>query len=263
MALKSSEPIFAVADVLDTVRFYREVLGFEGQWLWGDPPTFAGLRWGKVSVMLCRQPELAGEIEGHMHFFDCEDVDALYERHKTNGAPIISEIENKPWGRREYAVRDVNGYHLRFAGPIAYERPAGASRVLPDFIRVIERLPTVQESATLTKAVGWNNDPETIALALRNSLYGVVAVDTRSGDAAEVVGSIRVVGDGAKFFYVQDVMVVPQFQNQRVGSAMMETVMAWLKKTARKGASVGLFSGKPEFYERFGFTPGYGMSLFF
>jgi predicted N-acetyltransferase YhbS len=75
------------------------------------------------------------------------------------------------------------------------------------------------------------------------------------------VGAIRVVGDGAKFFYVQDVMVRPELQHQRIGSAMIESAMAWLKRSAPTGAFIGLFTGKPGFYERYGFQIGQGMSL--
>jgi catechol 2,3-dioxygenase-like lactoylglutathione lyase family enzyme len=259
--LKSSEAILAVADVAATVRFYRDVLGFEGEWLWENPPTFGGVRWGAVQVMLCRQPELARNVEGHQHFFFCDDIDALHQRHQAANAPIVSKLENKPWGVREYTVRDINGYHLRFAGPQKYERPASARSTLPSFIKLEERLPTVEELGILTDAVGWNRTAEMLRVALEHSLHGVVALDTRNPQEPRVVGSIRVIGDAARFFYLQDVAVIPEFQNQRIGSAMMELVMAWLKSAAPKGSWIGLFTAKPGFYERYGFKSGSGMSL--
>lgn len=260
--LRTSEPIFAATDVPATVRFYCDVLGFSGQWLWGDPPTFGGVRWGSVQILFGCQPELAKKIEGHGHFFRGEDIQGLYELHKGNNAPIISDIENKPWGIREYTIRDINGYHLRFGGPEKYERPATASRTMPEFIRIVERLPTLDEFVTLTDALNWNRNDPVNELALRNSLFGVVALDTRAPVDKQIAGAIRVVGDGARFFYIQDVMVVPQLQSQRIGSAMMESTMDWLKRTAPKGAYIGLFTGKAAFYERFGFhdTAG-GMTL--
>jgi predicted N-acetyltransferase YhbS/uncharacterized glyoxalase superfamily protein PhnB len=262
VTLKTSEAILAVADVPQTVRFYREVLGFEGQWLWGDPPTFAGLRWGPVHLMLCQQTELAARVEGHQHFFFCDDVESLCARHQAAGATIISAIENKPWGLREYTVRDINGYHLRFAGPQKYERPATARNSMPAYIRLEERLPTVEELRKLGDAVGWFRKEDKLRISLQSSLYGVVAIDTREPQNEQVVGSIRVIGDGSLFFYLQDVAVLPAYQNQRIGSAMMELAMAWIRTAAPAGASVGLFTGKPGFYERYGFKSGAGMSLF-
>jgi GNAT superfamily N-acetyltransferase len=260
--VKNSQAIFAVADVEKTIDFYRRVLGFEGQWLWGQPPTFGGANWGKVQIMFCQQRELAAQVEGHQHFFHCDDVDGMYARHQANEAPIIEEIENKPWGMREYVVRDINGYHLRFAGPATYQRRPTARETMPPTIRLVERMATLDEFVMLTKAVGWNHNQANMQQALDNSLFGVVAIDT-AGGGEKVVGMLRLIGDSARFFYVQDVMVLPEYQNQKIGSAMMEAVMAWLRQNAQSGTFVGLFTGKPAFYERYGFESGGGMTMRF
>src|SRR5438309_5750632 len=96
--IRTSEVIFAVADVRETVRFYRDTLGFESEWFWEDPPTFGGVRWGAVQVMFCRQPDMQGKTEGLMHMFRVPDIRAIYDKHKAAGAPIIRDLENKPWG---------------------------------------------------------------------------------------------------------------------------------------------------------------------
>src|ERR1051326_7276416 len=175
--ITKSEAIFAVSDVRRTVQFYRDVLGFEHQWFWGDPPTFGGVSWGSVHVMFCLQPQ--NNVEGHQHWFRIEDLDAMFQQHSAAGAQIISPIENKPWGCREYTVRDPNGYHLRFAGPATYERPEGATDSLPTHIRIIPRIATVQEYDALTEAVGWNKEPQKSAEALAHTRVGIVAVDDR------------------------------------------------------------------------------------
>ena len=48
VTLRSSEPIFPVTDVVATVRYYREVLGFAEEWVWGEPPDFGGVRCAAV-----------------------------------------------------------------------------------------------------------------------------------------------------------------------------------------------------------------------
>src|SRR5688572_24096256 len=91
-----SEPIFTVLDVVRSVRFYRDVLGFESEWLWGEPPVHAGVRWGAVQVMFSHDPTSpAGRRE---HWFNADDVQALHERHAAAGATIVSPLANKPWG---------------------------------------------------------------------------------------------------------------------------------------------------------------------
>jgi uncharacterized glyoxalase superfamily protein PhnB len=112
-----SEAIFAVADVATTVKFYREKLGFTKEWFWNDPPTHGGVQWGEVDLMFHLDAGLAKHVEGHQHYFHVKGVDDLYARHQQNGVQIISPLERKPWGEREYTIRDPNGYHLRFGEP--------------------------------------------------------------------------------------------------------------------------------------------------
>src|SRR5690349_10749865 len=96
-SIVKSEAILAVADVAATIRFCREKLGFTDGWCWDDPPTFGGVRWGEVSLMLSLNVELAKHVEGHQHYFFVKGVDELYARHHQNGVEIISPLERKPW----------------------------------------------------------------------------------------------------------------------------------------------------------------------
>lgn len=120
-------------------------------------------------------------------------------------------------------------------------------------VEIADRSPTVDEYLELAAAVGWSKyvGPHSAQLALANSLFAVVA------ERDEVcVGMARVVGDGALFFYIQDVAVSPLVQGQGVGHSLMARLMAWLDHHAPDRAFVGLFSatGKAPFYERYGFS---------
>ena len=262
VALSRSEAILAVADVPAAVRFYRDKLGFTGEWLWGDPPTFGGVSWGRVHVMFCLQPALAAKVEGHQHAFFVTGLDQLYERHLQNSVQVISPLEAKPWGLREYTVRDINGYHLRFGEPVTTHATGTPAKQLPEHVRLVERLPTVEEYDVLVRAVGWvkYTNADAVATALQSTLYAVVAVE---GDSP--VGMARVVGDGAMAFYVQDVVVLPNFQRQGIGTALMGAVMSYFQRVTPRQSSLGLFTGRnlAGFYGRHGFegpdTSLYGM----
>ena len=54
--IDSSTPIFAVRNIIETVAYYRDVLGFRQQWLWGDPPTFGCIELGKAQIFLSLDP---------------------------------------------------------------------------------------------------------------------------------------------------------------------------------------------------------------
>ncbi|MDG7177955.1 GNAT family N-acetyltransferase [Streptococcus pneumoniae] len=75
----------------------------------------------------------------------------------------------------------------------------------------------------LYQAVGWTNythQPEMLEHALSHSLVIYLALD---GDA--VVGLIRLVGDGFSSVFVQDLIVLPIYQRQGIGSALMKEAL--------------------------------------
>ena len=256
--ISKSTAVFAVADVQQTVDFYCNVLGFKEHWLWEDPPTFGCVGMGQVEVFLCRQPQLAGKVDGHMHCFFVDDVAALHDQHVSAGADIISPLENKPWAVREYTVRDCNGYHLRFGGPATYDRPPTATESLPPHIRVEVGVPDYETYVSLFASVGWAKHESSMRSALANTLVGVVAIDTRDGQA---VGMVRATGDG-KYFMVWDVIVRPTHQGQKIGAAMVARTLDELRRRgAPAGAFVGLFTGRAGFYEKLGFRKDFGMHM--
>jgi len=87
-----------------------------------------------------------------------------------------------------------------------------------DRYQIHSRTPTRDEYKRLCEAVGWgtvmNFDAATEALP--RSLFAVVAVAD-----GKAVGMGRIVGDGAIFFYVQDIAVLPQWQGRGVGKAIL------------------------------------------
>lgn len=126
--------------------------------------------------------------------------------------------------------------------------------------------PSAKEFTELRRAIGWGEIDLNIAqMSLEQSLFHVVVRNQQT-----LIGMARVVGDGYMYFYLQDVIVHPNFQQQGIGQLLMEHVERFLSRTAKKGATVGLLSakGKEEFYTRFGYIHrpndelGHGMCKF-
>jgi ribosomal protein S18 acetylase RimI-like enzyme len=116
---------------------------------------------------------------------------------------------------------------------------------------LVERNPTLEEYQRLRAAVGWMDvETEAIDVGLRNSLFSVCIVSEN-----KVIGCGRVVGDGGIYFYVQDVIVLPEFQGKGIGGRIMNAIMKYLKAHVPDGAFVGLMAaeGVSKFYERYGF----------
>lgn len=104
-------PTFPVADLLGAVDFYTTVLGFEHGFTWGDPPTLAGVNLGRVSIHLARGTP---NPSGCSVYFVVGDADELFEFQRARGVDVVAAPADRPWGLREYRVRDRDGYELSF-----------------------------------------------------------------------------------------------------------------------------------------------------
>ena len=118
---------------------------------------------------------------------------------------------------------------------------------------LVERSPTAGEYQKLREAVGWGNvDFEATEVGLHNPLFSVCVIYNYEDN---VIGCGRVVGDGGIYFYIQDVIVLPEFQGKGIGKRIMASIMDYLKACAPPNAFVGLMAAKgvSKFYERYDF----------
>ena len=107
-------PILRVADVTASVAYYRERLGFETTFTYGDPPGFGGVQRDGVEVFLCREGQ--GNPGTWMSLW-VDDVDALHDEFRERGAEIRQPPTTFDWGVREMNVGDPDGHRLRFSMP--------------------------------------------------------------------------------------------------------------------------------------------------
>ena len=103
----------------------------------------------------------------------------------------------------------------------------------------------------LYQAVGWTNythQPQMLEQALSHSLAIYVALD---GDA--VVGLIRLVGDGFSSVLVQDLIVLPSYQRQGIGSALMKQALEDFKEVYQVQLATEQTEKNVGFYRSMGF----------
>jgi uncharacterized glyoxalase superfamily protein PhnB len=105
-------PTLRVPDVEAAATFYRDKLGFDVEFLWGDPPAHAGVRLGCASIHFSQG---APNSDGHWIYLVVDDVDRLFEWYRANGVETVNEPQTQPWGMREFNLNDLNGYRLRLA----------------------------------------------------------------------------------------------------------------------------------------------------
>lgn len=121
-------------------------------------------------------------------------------------------------------------------------------------IKIKENNKDVNEFNYLYEEVGWGAySYECSKKALENTLYSISIYDED-----KVIGFGRLIGDGICFIYIHDVMVVPSFQSQGIGSMIMNKLLEKVKEIKEENPSVrtylGASAGKEGFYEKFGFV---------
>jgi len=111
MKFEKSISILFSRNIGESIKYYKEVLGFEHSWEWGDPTDFGGIVKDDVELFFC----LNGQgSPGTWMAIVVEDVDSYYEMIKEKGANILSPPESKEWNMREMLVQDPDGHIIRF-----------------------------------------------------------------------------------------------------------------------------------------------------
>jgi len=110
-----------VSDIGAAVDFYTNKLGFKLGFLWGEPPTFAGVKLDQVQIFLQKGMP---NPKGCTVYFHIGDADELYDFHRANGVEIAQAPGDREYGIRDYTVRDLHGYHLTFGHPLFNLGPA-------------------------------------------------------------------------------------------------------------------------------------------
>ena len=108
--LAAPVPELPVVDLERAQQHYRDVLGFQVNWVYPDK-TICGISRGDVSIFLSlRTPP----FEPAVHWMFAPDIDATYKELKSSGANIVEPLERKPWGLRQFTVSDLDGnlFHI-------------------------------------------------------------------------------------------------------------------------------------------------------
>ena len=107
----------------------------------------------------------------------------------------------------------------------------------------------------LYQAVGWTNytnQPQMLEQALSHSLAIYLAFD-----GEKIVGLIRLVGDGFSSVFVQDLIVLPTYQRQGIGSALMKEALGDYKDAYQVQLVTDQTEKNVEFYRSMGFETLY------
>ena len=114
------------------------------------------------------------------------------------------------------------------------------------------KLPNQKEYFKLFETTGWNKDykltSEELYLSIQNSSYCISAYNNE-----KLVGFGRMLSDGIAHAVLFDVIVLPEFQGNGIGSKIMEKLLKECRRNKIRDIQLFCASGKIVFYEKFGF----------
>ena len=108
------------------------------------------------------------------------------------------------------------------------------------------------EILNLYKSVGWTNytnNPSMLKSAYANSLKILGAYENEN-----LLGIIRVVGDGHPVIFIQDLLVYPEYQRHGIGTALLQQVLTEYKHVYQKHLLTENTEKTIQFYKSLGFT---------
>jgi uncharacterized glyoxalase superfamily protein PhnB len=122
LRLHSMSPSFTVNDIGRSLAFYRDVLGLTVRERWEEGGVLRGVELvaGGVSLWLAQDDWKQGRdrVKGQGFRIYCttgQDIDALAARIRASGAALAEEPKDQPWGGRDFAVVDPDGFKLSIA----------------------------------------------------------------------------------------------------------------------------------------------------
>ena len=121
-------------------------------------------------------------------------------------------------------------------------------------INIKENVNNVSEFNYLYDAVGWGHYDEDVSkIALDNTFYSVSIYEDE-----KIIGYGRIIGDEICFLYIHDVMVIPEYQNKKIGSMVMNKLLDKVNEVKEKNPDLrvylGAYMGRECFYQKFGFV---------
>lgn len=103
-------PELPVASLPAALQYYAGKLGFEVAMEWPDG-EYAIVERDDVAIHLFQRA--ANEAPVGIHVFT-DGLDELHDELLSRGAAITQSVQRKPWGNRDFRVKDSSGNEIKF-----------------------------------------------------------------------------------------------------------------------------------------------------
>jgi catechol 2,3-dioxygenase-like lactoylglutathione lyase family enzyme len=116
--MRGSTTVFTVSDVMASLAYYRDKLGFDVAFEYGAPTFSVGLCSGDVTLHLIAATKTPRQADHGAACIFVDDVDALHTDLTKRGAKVIKAPANQDYGLRDFDVADLDSNMIFFGAEI-------------------------------------------------------------------------------------------------------------------------------------------------
>src|SRR5436853_1352965 len=110
-------PHLPVKNLRSTLDYYRDKLGFTDEWAFGGAD--GGIRRDDLRLLFAEDKDFTNDINNNNHrlpvMWFVENIDDIYTEFKKRQVELADDLRTHPYGLREFAFIDINGYYIRMA----------------------------------------------------------------------------------------------------------------------------------------------------
>jgi len=112
--LTGATTVFVVDDIVASIAHYRDALGFEPSFEFGEPVFYAGFCRDAVAIHLIASSKTRRSPGNGGIYINVEDVDAIHAELLRRGAKIQGAPMDSSYGMRDFNVVDLDGNQFTF-----------------------------------------------------------------------------------------------------------------------------------------------------
>ena len=117
-----SNPHLPVKNLRQTLDYYRDTLGFYDEWIWKNEDgqtKDGGIRRDDMRLLFAEDPGFTGVVNNEENrlplMWFVENIAEIFSEFQDRGIEIADALRDHPYGLREFAFIDINGYYIRVA----------------------------------------------------------------------------------------------------------------------------------------------------
>jgi uncharacterized glyoxalase superfamily protein PhnB len=124
-----SNPHLPVRNLCQTLDYYRDTLGFSDEWTWPDKNgdlKDGGIQRDDMRLLFGEDPDSVMLVDSkqkiHLSImWFVENIDEIFFEFQGRGIQMADTLRTHPYGLREFAFIDINGYCIRVAEAVEEE----------------------------------------------------------------------------------------------------------------------------------------------